>query len=114
MRVRGAEPVAVLDPRRAGLFHQLAEGDSGLLERRRAADDGGTSFSGRFGHGGYSNTLVEQVLPVTCLPGIDDRVETPEGFNRIIPKKGADVLATIGDDENTPPFQPWARLRGPR
>lgn len=86
---------------------------------------GWTSFSGRFGHGGYYDTPVEEALPINCLKGLDDRVETPEGvhvniknpdheivkgipwesspvfegFNKIIPKEGADVIATIGDNE---------------
>ena len=42
---------------------------------------GWTSFSGRFGHGGYYDTPVEEALPVTCLKGVDDRVETPEGVH---------------------------------
>lgn len=91
---------------------------------------GWTSFSGRFGHGGYYNTPVEQALPVNCLQGLDDRVETPEGakvtiknvghpvlkgipwnecpgfegFNKILPKENAEVLATIGDGENEYPL----------
>ncbi|MFO7623656.1 MAG: glutamine amidotransferase [Anaerolineales bacterium] len=91
---------------------------------------GWTSFSGRFGHGGYYNTPVEEALPVTCLKGLDDRVETPEGvhvnvhdkthpilrgipweecpvfegFNRIIPKEDAKVLATIGEGEDENPL----------
>jgi uncharacterized membrane protein len=91
---------------------------------------GWSSFSGRFGHGGYYGTPVEEALPVTCLEGIDDRVETPEGsrvnikkpehpilkgipwkdcpgfegFNRILPKKGADVLATIGEGADEHPL----------
>lgn len=91
---------------------------------------GWTSFSGRFGHGGYYDTPVEEALPVTCLKGMDDRVEMPEGtvidiraaghpilegipweqapgfegFNRITPKEGADVLAYIGDDEEQYPL----------
>ncbi len=82
---------------------------------------GWTSFSGRFGHAGYYDTPVEEALPVTCLKGLDDRVETPEGvhvtikktghpivkgipwqdspvfegFNRILPKEGAEVLAKL-------------------
>ena len=40
---------------------------------------GWTSFSGRFGHGAYYDTPVEQALPVNCLKGMDDRVEMPEG-----------------------------------
>jgi uncharacterized membrane protein len=91
---------------------------------------GWTSFSGRFGHGGYYDTPVEEALPVTCLKGMDDRVETPEGshvkvlkpehpvvagipwdecpvfegFNRIIPKEGAEVLANIDDGETQYPL----------
>ncbi len=86
---------------------------------------GWSSFSGRFGTGAYYDTPVEEALPVNCLKGMDDRVETPEGvkvkildkdhpiikdipwedapvfegFNRIIPKEGSNVIATIGDDE---------------
>jgi len=87
---------------------------------------GWSSFSGRFGQGGYYDTPVEEALPVTCLKGMDDRVETPEGvyvsalesdhpimqgipwdecpvfagFNKIIPKEEAQVLATIGEGED--------------
>jgi uncharacterized membrane protein len=91
---------------------------------------GWTSFSGRFGHGGYYDTPVEQALPVNCLKGADDRVEVPEGvkvnilkphhpivaeipwnecpvfegFNRILPKPDAEVLATIGQGEDENPL----------
>jgi len=91
---------------------------------------GWTSFSGRFGHGGYYDTPVEEALPVTCLKGVDDRVETPEGvhvnikdsnhpilsgipwdecpvfegFNRIFPKDESSVLATIGEGEDENPL----------
>jgi len=58
---------------------------------------GWTSFSGRFGHGGYYNAPVEQALPVTCLPGF-------EGFNRILPRSEAEVLATIGEGEDEHPL----------
>jgi uncharacterized membrane protein len=73
---------------------------------------------------------VEEALPVTCLKGVDDRVETPEGvhvsiqdsdhpilkgipwsecpvfegFNRIFPKEEAQVLATIGEGEDENPL----------
>jgi len=86
--------------------------------------------SGRFGHAGYYDTPVEEALPVTCMKGLDDRVETPEGvlvnikapehpllkgipwqecpvfegFNKIFPKPGADVLATIGEGEDENPL----------
>ena len=91
---------------------------------------GWTSFSGRFGHGGYYDTPIEQALPVTCLKGADDRVEEPQGvkiqicdpdhptvkgipwdecpplagYNRIIPKPGANVIATVGDEEEQNPL----------
>lgn len=88
---------------------------------------GWSSFSGRFGTAAYYDTPVEEALPVTCLKGMDDRVEVPagvkvkvskdgqkhaimkgipwdqapvfEGFNKIVPKQGSKVLATIGDEE---------------
>ena len=91
---------------------------------------GWTSFSGRFGHGGYYDTAVEEALPVNCLKGLDDRLETPEGvhvhvknaqhpimrdipwdqcpvfegFNKILPKKGSEVLATIGEGSDEYPL----------
>lgn len=86
---------------------------------------GWSSFSGRYGTAAYYDTPVEEALPVTCLKGADDRVETPEGvhvkvlddghpimagipwddappfegFNKVLPKDDATVIATIGDDE---------------
>lgn len=91
---------------------------------------GWTSFSGRYGHGGYYDTPVEEALPVTCLKGLDDRVEAPEGvrlqicepdhpvvagipwedcplfvgYNRIIARPGAQVIATVGAGDETSPF----------
>jgi uncharacterized membrane protein len=91
---------------------------------------GWTSFSGRFGHGGYYDTPIEQALPVTCLKGVDDRVEVPEGvrvrvsdpahstvsgipwdecpvfagYNRFLPKPGAHVVATVGEGDEENPF----------
>ncbi len=91
---------------------------------------GWSSFSGRFGHGGYYDTPVEDALPVNCLKGVDDRVEAPEGvhvnlknpahpvvqgipwqdcpvfagYNRIRPKEGAEILATIGEGEDEQPL----------
>lgn len=100
---------------------------------------GWSSFSGRFGTGGYYDTAVEEALPVNCLKGMDDRVEVPagvnvkvedeehpilrgipwqeapvfEGFNKIVPKEGAQVLATIGDEEiNYPLLVTWDYEKG--
>ncbi len=86
---------------------------------------GWSSFSGRYGTAAYYDTPIEEALPVKCLKGLDDRMETPEGvkikilnethpilngikwdnapvftgFNKIVPKEGSNVIATIGDDE---------------
>ena len=91
---------------------------------------GWSSFSGRFGTAAYYDTPVEEALPINCLKGADDRVEVPagvkakvsdpnhpilkgipwdecpvfEGFNKILPKEGAQVLATIGDEEIEAPL----------
>ena len=56
---------------------------------------GWTSFSGRFGHGGYYDTPVEEALPVNCLKGMDDRVETPEGAKVIVKQPDHAILARI-------------------
>lgn len=106
-------------------IREYTRGGGGLL-----MVGGWTSFSGRFGHGGYYDTPVEEALPVTCLKGLDDRVETPEGvyvnikvpehpivkgipwvecpvfegYNKIIPKSGAQVIATIGEGEDEAPL----------
>ena len=80
------------------------------------------SFSGFQGKAAYAQTAISEVLPVTMIDG-DDRVEkpaglTPEvkepehpalggagsdwpillGYNRVIPKRNAEILATIGND----------------
>ena len=100
---------------------------------------GWSSFSGRFGTGAYYDTPVEEALPVNCLKGADDRVEVPagvkvkvldkahpimqdipweeapvfEGFNKIIPKEGANVIATIGDEEiESPLLVTWSYGKG--
>ncbi len=80
------------------------------------------TFQGIQGRGCYKNTPIEEMLPVELLPG-DDRVEksagiTPRvalpdhpivkglpaqwphllGYNKLIPKPDAEVVATLGDD----------------
>jgi uncharacterized membrane protein len=87
------------------------------------------SFQGINGGARYHKTPVEDVLPVTCLP-IDDRVEVPEGFapvvtgprdhtilkgldsnwpillgfNEVVLKPDAEVLATVTGDYRSPPL----------
>lgn len=106
-------------------IREYTRGGGGLL-----MVGGWSSFSGRFGHGGFYDTPVEEALPVNCLKGLDDRIETPEGvhvniklpnhpvvkdipwdecpvfegFNKILPKEGAQVLATIGEGEDENPL----------
>ncbi|MEU1904618.1 glutamine amidotransferase [Streptomyces hygroscopicus] len=80
------------------------------------------SFTGFEGKAAYRNTALHEVLPVELLPE-DDRVELPAGgspsvlatghpalggvtgawpsllgYNRVRPRPGAEVLATLGDD----------------
>ena len=87
------------------------------------------SFQGINGGARYHKTPVEDVLPVTCLP-VDDRVEVPEGyapvvvgpqshpilkglgkdwpillgFNEVVVKDGAVVLATVSSDYRSLPL----------
>ncbi len=80
------------------------------------------TFQGIQARGAYKNTPIEEILPVELLPG-DDRQEksagmTPQtamaghpvvanlpdgwpqvlGYNRLIPKEGAEVVVKLGDD----------------
>ncbi len=87
------------------------------------------SFQGINGGARYHKTPIEEILPVTCLP-VDDRVEVPEGFtpvlsgpadhpilaglgrdwpillgfNEVVAKPGADVLATVSSDYGALPL----------
>ncbi|MDR3374708.1 MAG: glutamine amidotransferase, partial [Ancalomicrobiaceae bacterium] len=87
------------------------------------------SFQGFRGTARYHNTPIEDVLPVECIP-YDDRVETPEGFrpvivdaaqhpilagisgewplllgfNEVVAKPGALVLATATSDYRNLPL----------
>jgi uncharacterized membrane protein len=80
------------------------------------------TFQGIEGKARWSGTPVEEALPVTLLT-IDDRVESPSGtiprvrqldhpivagmpptwpallgYNRVLPREGADVVVAVGDD----------------
>jgi len=98
---------------------------------------GYTSFTGIGGKGFYKNTPIEKILPVSLM-STDDRVETPEGilpeikirnhpilkgmpdkwkgwflsYNRLIPKKGADVIADIKEYDNDPFLVAWKYQKG--
>jgi uncharacterized membrane protein len=91
------------------------------------------TFQGIDGKARYHDTPVEEALPVTML-ATDDRVEVPEGrtpivcapdhpivtglpaqwpallgYNRVVPKPGATVTATVGD---APLLVAWEWGRG--
>jgi uncharacterized membrane protein len=87
------------------------------------------SFQGINGGARYHKTAVEEILPVNCLP-YDDRVEVPEGFtpvvtgasdhpilaglgrewpvllgfNEVVVKPGAEVLATVSSEYGSLPL----------
>jgi uncharacterized membrane protein len=111
-------------PNRLRLLRDYVHGGGGLL-----MFGGYYSFQGINGGARYHRTPVEQVLPVNCL-AIDDRVEVPEGyapvvtgaddhpilkglgkdwpmllgFNEVVAKDGAEVLATVSSDYGSLPL----------
>jgi len=108
-----------MGPNRVKSIKQYVEEGGGLV-----MIGGWLSFSGIYGKGNYAGSLVEEVLPVTCSPGIDDRQEVVQGFqpeitdsdhyitqglpwgetfyilgyNRVEAKADAEVLAVYDDD----------------
>lgn len=111
-------------PNRLRLLRDYVGNGGGLL-----MFGGYYSFQGINGGARYHKTPVEDVLPVSCLP-VDDRVEVPEGyapvvvgprshpilkglgkdwpillgFNEVVVKDGADVLATVSSDYRSLPL----------
>jgi uncharacterized membrane protein len=111
-------------PNRLRLLRDYVGNGGGLL-----MFGGYYSFQGINGGARYRKTPVEDVLPVTCL-SIDDRVEVPEGFtpvvtaesehpilqglgiawplllgfNEVVAKAGATVLATVSSDYGSLPL----------
>jgi uncharacterized membrane protein len=114
-------------PNRLALLRDYAAGGGGLV-----MVGGYLTFQGIDAKARYAGTAVEEALPVTILSH-DDRVETPEGvqprlaadhpiaaglpdewpallgYNRLIAKDGAAVVATAGDD---PLLVAWTFGRG--
>lgn len=111
-------------PNRLKLLRDYVRGGGGLL-----MFGGYYSFQGINGGARYHRTPVEEVLPVQCL-AIDDRVEVPEGyipvvtggdshpilsglgtdwpillgFNEVVPKDDAEVLATVSSEYGSLPL----------
>jgi len=95
------------------------------------------SYTGQGGKGFYKDTAIEKLLPVNLM-STDDRREVPEGFlpvinieghpvlsgmpdkwegwflfyNRLIPKKGAEVVASIEEYDNDPFLTLWNYGKG--
>lgn len=115
-------------PNRLALLREYVAGGGGLL-----MIGGYMTFQGIDGRARYHGTPVEEALPVEILPG-DDRVEAPEGcrpmvhtgdhpivsglpaqwpillgYNRVLPKPGATLIATVGPD---PLIAAWEFGRG--
>ncbi len=72
------EPVRIpMGPDRVAALKQYVLGGGGFM-----MIGGWLSFSGLQGKGLYGGTLVEEIMPVNCEPrGVDDRIETTEGFD---------------------------------
>lgn len=66
-------PEVIVLPNRLELIRQFVQEGGGLL-----MVGGWLSFQGRFGHGVWHGTPVEEALPVV-FQATDDRVETPQG-----------------------------------
>jgi uncharacterized membrane protein len=104
-------------PNRLHLIRDYVAGGGGLV-----MIGGYLTFQGIDAKARYAGTAVEEALPVTMLT-VDDRVEAPEsvaphvvgvdhpivaglplawpallGYNRIVARPGASVVATVGDD----------------
>lgn len=106
-----------MGPDRLDLIKQfVAEGKSFIMA------GGWNSFQGIRGIPGYHDTVIEEILPVQIKPS-DDRVEKPQGvcpeivekkhpifkdipeqwpmflgYNKVMPKKNAELLARINND----------------
>jgi len=112
-------PETIVLPNRLELLREFVEQGGGVL-----MVGGWLSFQGRFGHGVWHGTPLEEALPVVFQP-TDDRVETPQGalvavqdrthpvmrgiawepfppllgYNRAVARPEAEVLATVRPSE---------------
>lgn len=93
-------------PNRLRLLHDYVRDGGGLL-----MIGGYLSFQGKEGKGGYYATPIEDALPVTMLPGLDDRVEVPEGFQPTVVDGAADHEILMGIPPTLPPMLFYNRVR---
>jgi uncharacterized membrane protein len=80
-------------PNRLKLLKQYVENGGALL-----MFGGYYSFQGINGGARFHKTPIEEILPVTCLSA-DDRVEVPEGFNPVVTATAPHpILSGLGTD----------------
>ena len=79
-------------PNRLKLLKEYVAQGGGLL-----MFGGYYSFQGINGGARYHKTAVEQVLPVNCIP-FDDRVEVPEGFQPVVTNSAHEIVKGLGTD----------------
>ncbi|HLQ63591.1 MAG TPA: glutamine amidotransferase [bacterium] len=89
-------PEILVLPNRLELLREFIAGGGGLL-----MVGGWLSFQGRFGHGVWHGTPVEEALPVV-FQATDDRVETPHGATVSIKNRTHPVMRGIAWDKFPP------------
>ncbi len=82
-------PETIVLPNRLDLIRRFVEGGGGLL-----MVGGWLSFQGRFGHGVWHGTPVEEALPVV-FQATDDRIETPHGALVTVKDRAHPVMRNI-------------------
>jgi uncharacterized membrane protein len=95
-------------PNRLETIRQYVEGGGALI-----MIGGYMSFQGIEGKARYHSTPVEEALPVTMLPGLDDRMEMPQGFRAVL-ADGADhhpVMSGLPNEFPTMLFYNQVRLK---
>ncbi|MDR7427791.1 MAG: glutamine amidotransferase [Armatimonadota bacterium] len=95
-------PRVIVLPNRLELIRQFVQEGGGLL-----MVGGWLSFQGRFGHGVWHGTPVEEALPVVFQP-TDDRVETPQGALVTVVDRSHPVMGSIAW-EGFPPLLGYNR-----
>jgi len=89
-------PKIIVLPNRLELIRQFVQEGGGLL-----MVGGWLSFQGRFGHGVWHGTPVEEALPVV-FQSTDDRVETPQGAMVEVRDRAHPVMGGIAWEDFPP------------
>jgi uncharacterized membrane protein len=64
-----------MSPNRVAAIYEYVHGGGGFM-----MIGGWMSFSGIYGKASFGGSRIEELLPVVCQRGIDDRIEVVEGF----------------------------------